>query len=210
MWGDATRPPPPGVQVALGVAVQQANAVGAAAAWGRIQQQAGALRRGLARVPGVALQDRGRLLCGIVSWTVVRLWRPDALIDGPILACSCTSSGAASLLSHCHTIEVIFRCRNHQAFPIVGGQSSLQWDWSESWWPWDCSRLQEGVHPEDVKAQLREGGVHVWVSPLTSTRTDMTARGLQARPPPPPPFSCFLRPAVAHRHHVLRSPEFRR
>ncbi len=43
------------------------------------------------------------------------------------------------------------------------------------------------MNPEDVKAQLRAAGVHVWVSPLTSTRTDMTARGLQVRRPRPVP-----------------------
>jgi len=95
-------------KAAFGVALQQANAIGMEAIWQRIQQQAEALRTGLAAIQGVAVQDVGRVLCGIVSWT------------------------------------------------------------------------KEGVHPEDIKSQLRQAGVHVWVSPLTSTRTDMTARGLQA------------------------------
>jgi cysteine desulfurase / selenocysteine lyase len=37
------------------------------------------------------------------------------------------------------------------------------------------------VEPEAVKKQLRERhSVHVWVSPLSSTRIDMERRGLRA------------------------------
>ena len=51
------------------MAVQQLLDVGQPAVWERIQLLAARLRQGLAGVPGVAVQDKGRLLCGIVSWT---------------------------------------------------------------------------------------------------------------------------------------------
>jgi hypothetical protein len=51
--------------------VQQLLGLGQPAVWERIQQLAARLRRGLAEAPGVTVRDRGRLLCGIVSWTKV-------------------------------------------------------------------------------------------------------------------------------------------
>lgn len=40
--------------------------------------------------------------------------------------------------------------------------------------------VQEGTDLEAAKQQLRERhGIHVWVSPLSSTRIDMEARRLQ-------------------------------
>ena len=45
-----------------------------------------------------------------------------------------------------------------------------------------CSHAQEGADVDAVKQQLREQhGIHVWVSPLSSTRIDMEARGLQVQ-----------------------------
>lgn len=39
--------------------------------------------------------------------------------------------------------------------------------------------VQEGKQPEAMKKALRDQhGIHVWVSPLSSTRIDMEARGL--------------------------------
>jgi hypothetical protein len=41
---------------------------------------------------------------------------------------------------------------------------------------------QEGADLDAAKQQLRERhGIHVWVSPLSSTRIDMEARGLQVQ-----------------------------
>lgn len=60
------------MQVGLGVAVQQLLDIGQQAIWERIQLLAGRLRQGLEAVPGVTVRDRGRVLCGIVSWTKVR------------------------------------------------------------------------------------------------------------------------------------------
>lgn len=40
---------------------------------------------------------------------------------------------------------------------------------------------QDGTEPEVMKKTLREQhGIHVWVSPLSSTRIDMERRGLQS------------------------------
>lgn len=58
----------------LGVAVQQLLDIGQDAIWGRIQSLAARLRQGLAAWAGVTIRDRGRLLCGIVSWTKVRMF----------------------------------------------------------------------------------------------------------------------------------------
>ena len=57
----------------LGVAAQECVDLGIRRIWARVQQLAAALRAGLARVPGVALQDRGAVLCGLVSFTVAGL-----------------------------------------------------------------------------------------------------------------------------------------
>ena len=58
-------------QAGLGVAVQYANQLGMEWIWGRVRQLAAELRSKLNRVPGVTVQDRGRVLCGIVSFTKV-------------------------------------------------------------------------------------------------------------------------------------------
>jgi len=54
----------------LGAAVEYAMHWGLDAIWRRIQHLAGTLRALLADIPGVRLQDRGRLQCGIVTFTV--------------------------------------------------------------------------------------------------------------------------------------------
>lgn len=49
-------------------------------------------------------------------------------------------------------------------------------------WSVECLLVQEGTDLEAAKQQLRERhGIHVWVSPLSSTRIDMEARGLQVQ-----------------------------
>ena len=41
--------------------------------------------------------------------------------------------------------------------------------------------MQEGTSPADIRSQLRQRhGIHVWVSPLTSTRVGMVQRGLDS------------------------------
>lgn len=57
-------------KVGLGVAVDECVQLGIDRIWDRIQQLADALRAGLQALPGVAVQDRGRVLCGLVSFTV--------------------------------------------------------------------------------------------------------------------------------------------
>lgn len=59
------------LQVGLGVAVEYANRLGMEWIWERIQHLAADLRAKFARVPGVTVHDRGRVLCGIVSFTKV-------------------------------------------------------------------------------------------------------------------------------------------
>lgn len=81
-------------KVGLGVAVQECLDLGIRRIWARVQQLAGALRAGLAGVPGVALQDRGAVLCGLVSFTVAgltgergreRAWCDVAAVREPLL-----------------------------------------------------------------------------------------------------------------------------
>lgn len=57
-------------KVGLGVAVEEAVRLGMGKIWARVRQLAQQLRQGLAAVPGVTVQDHGRTLCGIVSFTV--------------------------------------------------------------------------------------------------------------------------------------------
>lgn len=57
-------------KVGLGVAVDECLQLGIARIWGRVRALAEQLRRGLAALPGVAVQDHGRMLCGLISFTV--------------------------------------------------------------------------------------------------------------------------------------------
>ena len=61
------------MQVGLGVAVEYALDQGMSEVWERVQGLAALLRQRLQEhVPGIAVHDRGRRLCGIVSFTLVR------------------------------------------------------------------------------------------------------------------------------------------
>ena len=57
-------------QLGLGAAVDYALDWGVADIGGRIEPLAAELRRRLAQIPGVSVRDRGRRLCGIVTFTV--------------------------------------------------------------------------------------------------------------------------------------------
>lgn len=59
------------LQMGLGLAVEYALQLGMDGIWEQIQFLAATLRQKLQTVPGVTLQDKGRLLCGIVSFTLV-------------------------------------------------------------------------------------------------------------------------------------------
>lgn len=59
------------LQVGFGVAVEYCIQQDLQACWQRTQQLAARLRQRLsAEVPGLTVQDRGRVLCGIVSFTL--------------------------------------------------------------------------------------------------------------------------------------------
>lgn len=53
--------------------MQQLLDIGQDVVWDRTRSLASRLRQGLAAMPGVTMRDRGRLLCGIVSWTKVNM-----------------------------------------------------------------------------------------------------------------------------------------
>ena len=55
----------------LGLAVDYALQLGMDAIWERVQFLAADLRQKLQTVPGATVQDKGRLLCGIISFTLV-------------------------------------------------------------------------------------------------------------------------------------------
>jgi cysteine desulfurase / selenocysteine lyase len=59
-------------KVGLGIAVEQCLEIGTTAIWHRVQTLAHVLREALSAgdVPHVRLRDRGKTLCGIVSFTV--------------------------------------------------------------------------------------------------------------------------------------------
>ena len=67
--------------------------IGIEAIWEQVQHIAGLLRQKLSEVPGVTVQDKGRLLCGIVSFTLVRL------ADALTVHCYQTASTAPCLRS---------------------------------------------------------------------------------------------------------------
>ena len=55
----------------LGIALQYILDIGIDAIWERVQMLARLLREQLGELPGATVQDKGRLLCGIVSFTLV-------------------------------------------------------------------------------------------------------------------------------------------
>lgn len=59
------------VQVGLGIAVRYANELGLDWIWERVQFLAAELRTKLSGLPGVQVHDKGRVLCGIVSFSKV-------------------------------------------------------------------------------------------------------------------------------------------
>lgn len=65
-------------KIGLGVAVDQARALGLEAIAARVGALAAALRERLSGIPGVTVQDRGRQRCGIVTFTRVG-WRAEAI-----------------------------------------------------------------------------------------------------------------------------------
>ena len=60
-----------GGQVGFGVALEHLLALGQDWVWARVRHLAALLRLRLTRLPGVLVHDRGRTLCGIVSFTKV-------------------------------------------------------------------------------------------------------------------------------------------
>lgn len=54
----------------LGVAAAECVALGIDSIWERIRHLAGTLRSGLQQLPHVAVLDRGRCLCGLISFSV--------------------------------------------------------------------------------------------------------------------------------------------
>lgn len=64
------------LQVGLGVACEYVVQQGIQNIWQRIQELSELLRTGLRQIPGVQLQDVGEVLCGVISFTVVRCCHP--------------------------------------------------------------------------------------------------------------------------------------
>ena len=82
-----SRHPAHHLQAGLGVAVQYANELGIDWIWTQVQQLAAELRSKLQSMPGVTVHDRGRSLCGIVSFNKVGLGKH----------AHCTATAAAHL-----------------------------------------------------------------------------------------------------------------
>ena len=59
------------MQLGLGIALEYILDIGVDNIWKQIQVLAGTLRDKLRELPGVTVLDKGRLLCGIVSFTLV-------------------------------------------------------------------------------------------------------------------------------------------
>ena len=59
------------LQLGLGIALEYILDIGVDAIWERVQSLAGLLRDELSQLPGATVRDKGHLLCGIVSFTLV-------------------------------------------------------------------------------------------------------------------------------------------
>ena len=71
------------MQAGFGVAVEYALSVGLDQIWERVQELAAHLRLRLEQVSGVTVTDKGRRLCGIVSFVQVRACQ--LLVGLPVL-----------------------------------------------------------------------------------------------------------------------------
>ena len=70
--------------------MEYALSVGLEKIWERVQELAGYLRLRLEQVPGVTVTDKGRRLCGIVSFVQVCACQPLAglpVLGVPLLSC---------------------------------------------------------------------------------------------------------------------------
>jgi selenocysteine lyase/cysteine desulfurase len=85
----------------LGVAVDYALAIGIDPIWQRVQPMAGHLRRRLADIPGLTVQDRGSEQCAIVSFTLDGLDPPEIrgrlAVHNPRINVSTSSINSARL-----------------------------------------------------------------------------------------------------------------
>jgi selenocysteine lyase/cysteine desulfurase len=84
-------------QLGLGAAVDYALDWGIADIAGRIEMLAAELRRRLAEIPGVSVRDRGRRLCGIVTFTVEGKPAPELVAALRLQRINCHRSAPSSL-----------------------------------------------------------------------------------------------------------------
>jgi hypothetical protein len=104
------------LQAGFGAAVQYCIDQDITRCWQRTQQLAAQLRQMLSQhVPGLVIQDKGRQLCGIVSFTLnshpdaaaVREWleRRQPPINVSALQASCRTVSLQCMLVHLHNID---------------------------------------------------------------------------------------------------------
>lgn len=137
-------------QVALGIAVDYALALGLGNIQKRVLVLAAHLRAGLAQIAGITLRDKGRRLCGIVSFTQAGRSAESLCMHHLLTVSGFTRSGRCTT-SQCHTSSRMSLFDLH---------------------------LQDGVEASQVKQALRAQHINVNVSLVGSTRLDFEQRGL--------------------------------
>ena len=104
------------MQAGFGIAVEYALSVGLDQIWERVQELAAYLRQRLRQVPGVTVIDKGRRLCGIVSFVQVcacQLLAGVPVLGVPLLSClrhrSCQPAVHMQPVNSLHSLDGICR-----------------------------------------------------------------------------------------------------
>lgn len=183
--------PKAALQVGLGVAADECVRLGIGRIWARIQHLAALLRAGLAALPGVAVHDRGAVLCGLVSFTVAGQTGEGRSAAVTLFVCS-ADARADSLMPHCF---LLLHTKPPLCIKSLGDAAHWSLKMSQCCQnktplcllilpqlPTDSTSLTcilpAGAAAREVQESLEEQHINVSVSRIGSTRFDFERRGL--------------------------------